>query len=175
MELKDIMVSVFPNVKIKDNPEHLPLLEILEIIRKGPPEIKRKIGAIRKEKDKNKDDCGQGQKEKFLVLLEVFQFSGQLCFKQLCYPPVPAVLPLSQAYSRPGVALYCLICLFICFLALRDYTFVLFMQNLQFAQPEASWKGPAWLPKARSKNFVNQYCPKSFSGGTPGGSPRTFS
>ena len=34
MELKDIMVSVFPNVKIKDNPEHLPLLEILEIIRK---------------------------------------------------------------------------------------------------------------------------------------------
>ena len=42
MELKDIMVSVFPNVKIKDNPEHLPLLEILEIIRKGPPRNQEK-------------------------------------------------------------------------------------------------------------------------------------
>lgn len=70
MELKDMMVSVFPNVKIKDNPEHLPLLEILEIIRKGPPEIKRKIGAIRKEKDKGK------RSELKVRLLSVFTPSG---------------------------------------------------------------------------------------------------
>ena len=30
MALKDIMVSVFPNVKIKDAPEHFPLLDILD-------------------------------------------------------------------------------------------------------------------------------------------------
>lgn len=55
MELKDIMVSVFPNVKIKDNPEHLPLLEILEIIRKAPPKSREKSGLSEKRKIKRKE------------------------------------------------------------------------------------------------------------------------
>lgn len=49
MELKDIMVSCFPNVKVKVNPEHLPLLEVLESIRKG--DLKAKVEKVRKEKD----------------------------------------------------------------------------------------------------------------------------
>ena len=52
MEVKDILVSAFSHVKVKDNPKHLPLMEILESIRKGTPEVKRRIERIRKEKDK---------------------------------------------------------------------------------------------------------------------------
>ena len=70
MELKDMMVSYFPNVKIKDNPEHFPLLEILDSVRKGTPELKRRIGAIRKEKDKKK------RGELKVRLLSVFTPSG---------------------------------------------------------------------------------------------------
>ena len=70
MELKDIIVSVFLNIKIKDNPKHFPLLEILENIRKGDPEIKKRIGAIRKEKDKKK------RSELKVMSLEVFAPSG---------------------------------------------------------------------------------------------------
>lgn len=55
MELKDMMVSVFPNVKIKDNPEHLPLLEILGIIRKGPPKSREKSGLSEKRKIKGRE------------------------------------------------------------------------------------------------------------------------
>lgn len=49
MALKDIMVSCFPNVKVKVNPEHLPLLEVLESIKKG--NLKSRIERVRKEKD----------------------------------------------------------------------------------------------------------------------------
>jgi hypothetical protein len=49
MALKDIMVSCFPNVKAKINPEHLPLLEVLESIKKG--NLKSRIERVRKEKD----------------------------------------------------------------------------------------------------------------------------
>lgn len=70
MELKDIMVSAFPYIKIKDNPEHLPLPEILESIRKGSPEMKRRVGIIRKEKDKKK------RGELKVRLLSVFTPSG---------------------------------------------------------------------------------------------------
>lgn len=70
MELKDMMVSAFSHVVVKDNPEHLPLMEILESIRKGTPETKRGIGIIRKEKDKEK-------RSKLKVrLLSVFTPSG---------------------------------------------------------------------------------------------------
>lgn len=51
MELKDIMVSCFPNVKVKVNPEHLPLLEVLESIKKG--KLKNRVERIRKEKKHN--------------------------------------------------------------------------------------------------------------------------
>lgn len=54
MEVKDMMVSVFPNVKIKDNPEHFPLLEVLDRIKKGSFDMKRRIATIRGEKDKGK-------------------------------------------------------------------------------------------------------------------------
>lgn len=54
MEMKDRMVSAFSNVKVKDNPEHLPLVEILESIRKGIPEVKRRIERVRKEKDRSR-------------------------------------------------------------------------------------------------------------------------
>lgn len=70
MELKDIMVSAFPYIKIKDNPQHFPLLEILESIRKGSPEMKRRVGIIRKEKDKKK------RGELKVRLLSVFTPSG---------------------------------------------------------------------------------------------------
>jgi hypothetical protein len=70
MELKDIIVSAFSHVMVKDNPAHLPLMEILESIRKGTPEIKRRIGAIRKEKDKQK------RSELKVRLLAVFTPSG---------------------------------------------------------------------------------------------------
>jgi len=51
MELKDIMVSVFPNVKVKENPQHLPLLDILDSIKSGNGDNKKYIATIRKEKD----------------------------------------------------------------------------------------------------------------------------
>ena len=70
MEVKDILVSVFPHVMLKDNPEHLPLVEILESIRKGTPEIRRRIERIRKEKDK------QGRNDLKMKLLNVFIPSG---------------------------------------------------------------------------------------------------
>ena len=70
MELKDIMVSAFPYIKIKDNPQHFPLLEILGNIRKGSPEMKRRVGIIRKEKDKKK------RGELKVRLLSVFTPSG---------------------------------------------------------------------------------------------------
>ena len=70
MEVKDIMVSAFSNVKVKDNPQHLPLVEILESIRKGNPEIKRRIERIRKEKDK------QSRNVLKMKLLNVFTPSG---------------------------------------------------------------------------------------------------
>ena len=70
MELKDMMVSAFLYVKIKGNPEHLPLMEILESIRKGTPKTKRRIGIIRKEKDKEK------RSELKVRLLSVFTPSG---------------------------------------------------------------------------------------------------
>ena len=70
MELKDMMVSFFFHVKVKDNPEYLPLVEILESIRKGTPEIKRRIGIIRKEKDKEK------RSELKMRLLPVFTPNG---------------------------------------------------------------------------------------------------
>lgn len=70
MEVKDIMVSAFSNVKVKDNPEHLPLVEILESIRKGSPEVKRRIERIRKEKDK------QSRNALKMKLLGVFTPSG---------------------------------------------------------------------------------------------------
>lgn len=70
MEVKDIMVSAFSNVKVKDNPEHLPLMEILESIRKGSPEVKRRIERIRKEKDKQNRNCLK------MKLLNVFIPSG---------------------------------------------------------------------------------------------------
>lgn len=70
MEMKDIMVSAFSNVKVKDNPEHLPLVEILESIRKGTLEVKRRIERIRKEKDK------QSRNDLKAKLLNVFIPSG---------------------------------------------------------------------------------------------------
>lgn len=47
MELKEIMISCFPNVQVKTNPRYLPLLEILESIRKG--DFRKAIERIRKE------------------------------------------------------------------------------------------------------------------------------
>lgn len=47
MELKEIMISCFPNVQVKTNPQYLPLLEILESIRKG--DFRKAIERIRKE------------------------------------------------------------------------------------------------------------------------------
>ena len=70
MEVKDILVSAFSHVKVKDNPKHLPLMEILESIRKGTPEVKRRIERIRKEKDK------QNRNELKMKLLSVFTPSG---------------------------------------------------------------------------------------------------
>lgn len=68
--MKDMMVSAFSNVKVKDNPEHLPLVEILEIIKKGTSEIRRRIERIRKEKDK------QNRNDLKAKLLNVFTPSG---------------------------------------------------------------------------------------------------
>jgi len=68
MELKDIIVSAFPNAKIKDNPTHFPLLDILDNIRKGS--IKKQIETIHKEKDHGK------QNQLKLKLLPVFCPSG---------------------------------------------------------------------------------------------------
>ena len=70
MEVKDILVSAFSNVKVKDNPEHLPLVEILESIKKGTPEVKRRIERIRKEKD------NQSRNDLKAKLLNVFIPSG---------------------------------------------------------------------------------------------------
>lgn len=70
MEVKDILVSAFSNVKVKDNPEHLPLVEILESIKKGTPEVKRRIERIRKEKD------NQSRNDLKMKLLNVFTPSG---------------------------------------------------------------------------------------------------
>lgn len=70
MEVKDILVSVFPHVMVKDNPEHLPLVEILESIRKGIPEVKRRIERVRKEKDNKK------RNDLKVNLLNVFTPSG---------------------------------------------------------------------------------------------------
>ena len=70
MEVKDILVSAFSNVKVKDNPKHLPLVEILESIRKGTPKIRQGIERIRKEKDK------QSRNELKIKLLHVFIPSG---------------------------------------------------------------------------------------------------
>lgn len=52
MELKEITISCFPNVQVKTNPHHLPLLEILESIRKG--DLRKKIERIRKETGHNR-------------------------------------------------------------------------------------------------------------------------
>ncbi len=52
MELKEIMVSCFPNVLVKVNPQHIPLLEVLESIRKG--DLKVRVERVRKESDHNK-------------------------------------------------------------------------------------------------------------------------
>lgn len=70
MEVKDILVSVFPHVRVKDKPEHLPLVEILESIRKGTPEVKRRIERIRKEKD------NQSRNDLKMKLLNVFTPTG---------------------------------------------------------------------------------------------------
>lgn len=70
MEVKNILVSVFPHVRFKDNPEHLPLVEILESIRKGTPEVKRRIERIRKEKD------NQSRNDLKMKFLNVFTPSG---------------------------------------------------------------------------------------------------
>lgn len=51
MELKEIIVSCFPNVLVKINPQHIPLLEVLESIRKG--DLKAKVERVRKENDHN--------------------------------------------------------------------------------------------------------------------------
>lgn len=70
MELKDIMVSVFPNVKAKENPQHIPLVDILESIKNSNSEYKKRIDAIRKEKDHAK------RNELKVKILPVFCPSG---------------------------------------------------------------------------------------------------
>ena len=51
MELNEIMVSCFPNVLVKVNPKHIPLLEVLESIRKG--DLRVRVERVRKETDHN--------------------------------------------------------------------------------------------------------------------------
>ena len=70
MELKEIMVSCFPNVLVKVNPQHIPLLEVLESIRKG--DLRVRVERVRKETDHNlRNDL----KKK---LLPAICFSGML-------------------------------------------------------------------------------------------------
>lgn len=70
MELNEIMVSCFPNVLVKVNPKHIPLLEVLESIRKG--DLRVRVERVRKETDHNlRNDL----KKK---LLPAICFSGML-------------------------------------------------------------------------------------------------
>ena len=68
MELKEIIVSCFPNVLVKINPQHIPLLEVLESIRKG--DLKAKVERVRKENDHNQ------RNELKKKLLSAICFSG---------------------------------------------------------------------------------------------------
>lgn len=68
MELKEIMISSFPNVQVKTNPRYLPLLEVLESIRKG--DYRKTIERIRKEVDHDR------RNELKKKLLAVICFSG---------------------------------------------------------------------------------------------------
>lgn len=52
MELNEIMVSCFPNVLVKVNPQHIPLLEVLESIRKG--DLKVRVERVKQEKKHNR-------------------------------------------------------------------------------------------------------------------------
>lgn len=54
MEIKDILVSVFPNVRAKDCPQNIPLTDILDDIKTGKGDVKNRVGAIRKEIDHSK-------------------------------------------------------------------------------------------------------------------------
>lgn len=70
MEIKDILVSVFPNVRAKDCPKNVPLTEILDDIKTGKGYVKNRVGAIRKETDHSK------RNELKLKLLPAFCPSG---------------------------------------------------------------------------------------------------
>lgn len=70
MALKDIMVSVFPNVKIKDAPEHFPLLDILDYFKSGNSDYRKRLAVIQKEEDHTK------RNELKVKILPVFCPSG---------------------------------------------------------------------------------------------------
>lgn len=70
MDINKILVSTFTHVRVTDNPVTRPLLEILEEIKKGTTELRRRVEKVRKEKDHNK----QGALK--TALLSVFCVSG---------------------------------------------------------------------------------------------------
>lgn len=70
MDINKILVSTFAHVKVTDNPVAKPLPEILEEIKKGNSELKKRIDKIRKEKDHNKQGIFK------TLLLSVFCVSG---------------------------------------------------------------------------------------------------
>lgn len=54
MEINDVIVSMFPNVRAKDCPQNIPLTEILDDIKTGKGYVKNRVGIIRKETDHSK-------------------------------------------------------------------------------------------------------------------------